>query len=376
MASGRVYWITGLSNSGKTTIGTALYYELRKSRNNVIILDGDIMKGIVSGTVSVAYGNSDRIIRARRYCQMAKLLADQGTWVVVCAIAMYDEVRKWNRENIKGYIEIFLNTPDDVLRKRDRKGLYRKELNVEFPKNPDAIFFNDGKEPVREIVQKILNLAPEKEEDYDRDRHYWNAYYRGLMEKKVEASGFAVVVEKRLGKGAHVLELGCGNGRDSLYFLDKGHNVIAIDGSDAAIDKLNELTADNKEALFVCDNFVKCKALYQMKYDCIYSRFTLHAITEEQENELLENVREALNKGGFFSVEARTVRDEIYGKGREVARNAYIYDDHFRRFIDVIEFREKLERFGFEIISIEEARGFSKVGDSDPVLMRCIAGVR
>lgn len=376
MGSGRVYWITGLSNSGKTTIGTALYYELRKGRNNVIILDGDLMKEIASDTETVAYGNRDRMVRARRYSQIAKLLADQGIWVIVCAIAMYDEVRIWNRKNIKGYIEIFLDTPDEVLRKRDRKRLYRKETNVEFPKKPDAVFYNDGGEPVREIVGKILKLVPEKEEDYDRDKDYWNTYYRSMSKKKIGASSFAMVVEELLDRGAHVLELGCGNGRDSLYFLEKGHNVIAIDGSDAAIDKLNEITADNRDALFVCDDFVKCKALYQMKYDCIYSRFTLHAITEEQENELLDNVRGALNAGGFFSVEARTIRDEIYGRGVEVAHNAYIYNDHFRRFIDVGEFREKLERLGFEIISIEEAQGFSKTENSDPVLMRCIAGIR
>lgn len=376
MESGRVYWITGLSNSGKTTIGTALYYELRKRRNNVVILDGDLMKEIASGTESAAYGDRDRMVRAYRYSQMAKLLADQGIWVIVCAIAMYDEVRAWNRENIKGYIEIFLDTPDEILRERDRKGLYRKEIYVERPKRPDVTFYNDGREPVRVIVGKILSLVPEREEDYDRDRDYWNAYYRSMEKRKIEASSFAVVVERRLGKGAHILELGCGNGRDSLYFLSKGHNVIAIDGSDAAINKLSEVTANNKDALFVCDNFVKCKALYQMKYDCIYSRFTLHAITEEQENELLYNVRGALNEGGFFSIEARTIRDEIYGKGEEVAHNAFIYNEHFRRFIDVEEFRKKLERFGFEIISIEEARGFSKTENSDPVLMRCIVGVQ
>lgn len=52
ISNGRVYWITGLSNSGKTTVGTALYYELKKTKNNVIILDGDLLKEIASGTES------------------------------------------------------------------------------------------------------------------------------------------------------------------------------------------------------------------------------------------------------------------------------------------------------------------------------------
>ena len=41
---GVLYWITGLSGAGKTTIGNRLYYELRKQMDNVILLDGDILK--------------------------------------------------------------------------------------------------------------------------------------------------------------------------------------------------------------------------------------------------------------------------------------------------------------------------------------------
>lgn len=37
-----------------------------------------------------------------------------------------------------------------------------------------------------------------------------------------------------------------------------------------------------------------------MKYDCIYSRFTFHAITEEQEDELLDNIKNALNRGAYY----------------------------------------------------------------------------
>ncbi len=84
MATGRVYWITGLSNSGKTTIGTTLYYTLKANGTNVVILDGDLMKLIASGSKTVEYGKDDRITRARRYAQMAKMLADQGQWVIVC----------------------------------------------------------------------------------------------------------------------------------------------------------------------------------------------------------------------------------------------------------------------------------------------------
>ena len=51
MGKGTLYWITGLSGAGKTTIGNALYYELKKKQDNLIILDGDILKKLVGNSL-------------------------------------------------------------------------------------------------------------------------------------------------------------------------------------------------------------------------------------------------------------------------------------------------------------------------------------
>ena len=53
-----MYWITGLSGAGKTTLGNRLYYEKRKEQDNVILLDGDILKNIVGD--SIGYTIEDR----------------------------------------------------------------------------------------------------------------------------------------------------------------------------------------------------------------------------------------------------------------------------------------------------------------------------
>ncbi len=48
MLKGVLYWITGLSGAGKSTIGNKLYYELKRQQDNVVLLDGDILKQIVN----------------------------------------------------------------------------------------------------------------------------------------------------------------------------------------------------------------------------------------------------------------------------------------------------------------------------------------
>ena len=41
-----VYWITGLSGAGKTTIGRIFYEKLKTKYSGTVFLDGDIMRGI------------------------------------------------------------------------------------------------------------------------------------------------------------------------------------------------------------------------------------------------------------------------------------------------------------------------------------------
>ena len=126
---GCLYWITGLSGAGKTTIGNRLFYELRKTNDNVVLLDGDMLKEIVSDILG--YSDADRRKRAMTYAALCKILADQGQIVICCTIAMYDEVREWNRKNNKRYVEVFLSVPLNVLQERDQKGMYSLSHTVD-----------------------------------------------------------------------------------------------------------------------------------------------------------------------------------------------------------------------------------------------------
>lgn len=171
------------------------------------------------------------------------------------------------------------------------------------------------------------------------------------------------------------MELGCGNGRDGFYFASIGVNVTGVDASDGVICKLQKYNKSGNP-YFVCDDFVHFLVMSVEKYDYCYSRFSLHAINEEQEDDVIQNAYRVLKENGKFFIEVRSIHDDIYGKGEKVGRNAFYYNGHFRRFLVKEELEKKLTEVGFIIEYLEENIDFAPFGDENPLVIRCIASKR
>lgn len=200
------------------------------------------------------------------------------------------------------------------------------------------------------------------------DKNYWENYYKKNI-APTDPSTFAKFCLPHIEQGKMLLELGCGNGRDSIFFSENGINVIAIDQSEEEMIKLNNTSKRN--ALFKAGDMVYDSNLYLPDFnDYIYSRFTLHAIGEKEQMLVLKNVYKSLKNGGLFLIEVRSTKDEIFGKGEKVEKNAYIYEGHYRRFIDFEEIKGIVSDFGFSINYATESKDLAPYKNSNPTLIR------
>lgn len=200
------------------------------------------------------------------------------------------------------------------------------------------------------------------------EKEYWKKYYADHRIPTIE-SPFAKDISRFLEPGKKLIELGCGNARDSVYFSNLGVNVLGVDQCEEEIAYLNE-NFSSQNLSFRIGDFTRLPV--NEKYDYVYSRFTLHSVDVLAENRVLDWAYKSLNKGGLLLLEVRSIKDRMYEKGTKAEDNVSI-TDHYRRFADAAKLMSKLKSKKFKIIDHIESTGLAKHNEEDPVIIRVIS---
>jgi bifunctional enzyme CysN/CysC len=154
-----VLWFTGLSGSGKSTVANLVEKRLFSRGSHTTILDGDNVRHGLNR--DLGFTDADRVENIRRVAEAAKLMADAGLIVLVSFISPFRSEREMARGLMPDgeFIEIFVDTPIDVCRARDPKGLYARadagEIKnftgvsspYEPPTAPDIHLHTEGRKP-------------------------------------------------------------------------------------------------------------------------------------------------------------------------------------------------------------------------------------
>ncbi|MDG4908795.1 MULTISPECIES: sulfate adenylyltransferase subunit CysN [unclassified Mesorhizobium] len=176
-----VFWFTGLSGSGKSTIANLFERKLFASGRHTYILDGDNVRHGLNR--DLGFTDADRVENIRRVAEVAKLMADAGLIVIVSFISPFSAERRMARELMgEGeFVEVFVDTPFEECARRDPKGLYARALSGEIknftgvdspyetPENPEIHLKTLGRTPeeMAEALEHWLTERDVAEEQYD-----------------------------------------------------------------------------------------------------------------------------------------------------------------------------------------------------------------
>ena len=164
---GILFWVTGLSGSGKTAIAKKIKGRIAKLYGPTIEVSGDNFRKAFKLT---KYDQKERIKNIWYYHHFSKLITNQKINLIFNLIGMIDKARKWNKKNIDNYVEIYVKVDVKKVIKRGKKSLYLKnkknivgiDIKPELPKQPHIIIKNNFDRSIKDLsdeaIKKIQDL--------------------------------------------------------------------------------------------------------------------------------------------------------------------------------------------------------------------------
>jgi len=159
---GILFWVTGLSGSGKTKISKKIKKDISRLYGPTIMISGDDIREIFKFNKFTA---EERFSLGLKNCKFAKFITDQNINLIFAAVGLMHSTRKWYKKNIENYVEIFIKADLKTIIKKNKKKIYRQKnigdivgINIkpEFPKNPDIIINNNFKLKTEVLAKNLV----------------------------------------------------------------------------------------------------------------------------------------------------------------------------------------------------------------------------
>lgn len=124
MSGAFTIWFTGISGSGKSTIGLAVGEALRARGLNVEVLDSGRIRQQLNRTLGFTREEVEtNLVRLGYEC---RLLNRNGVTAIVTAVSPYRDARDRLREQIGEFVEVHCRCPMEVLEERGARELFDK----------------------------------------------------------------------------------------------------------------------------------------------------------------------------------------------------------------------------------------------------------
>jgi len=164
-----------------------------------------------------------------------------------------------------------------------------------------------------------------------------------------------------------ILELGCGQGRDSIFFASNNIEVVALDSSQVAVEALSKITNEKNLSIRpMIHNANEGIPFGDSSFDAVYSHmFYNMRFSVEKLKYLFVEVNRVLKKEGLNLFSVRSDHDPMCGKGTLVEEGIYEINSFQIRFFTKSDIEDIVTKTGFNLYKISEAY-------EEPVNLYCV----
>jgi len=161
------------------------------------------------------------------------------------------------------------------------------------------------------------------------------------------------LIEKH--KIKNLLEIGCGQGRDSIFFSSFVDSVTSFDISEKAIKYVEKIR--NQKNLTNLNLFVhdikKPIDFPKKKFQMVYSNLALQFFDASQLEKIFENISDIMEKDSLFLFSTKKSGDKYHNFGKKLTNYSFEYKNITRFFFEKGKLENILEKH-FSIISFED----------------------
>ena len=178
---------------------------------------------------------------------------------------------------------------------------------------------------------------------------YWSTFYKNFNETKPsDFACFIVNYLKEYSGKLYILDVGCGNGRDS--------KLLSLSYPTTGIDISVVPTTTNPQLQFVQGDMT---TIDKSPYNVIYSRFTFHSISNEQQEKLIESIL----PDTFLCIETRSDHDND---------DRTFGNTHYRNLTNMEYLIALLAKYNFTILYSIESNNLAIYKEENPICIRII----
>lgn len=189
-----------------------------------------------------------------------------------------------------------------------------------------------------------------------KSESYWNNKHVNYDRDKIKTDDWLVRFDSIVAAcNLPILDLGCGSGNDTLYFVEKGKKVIACDQSINAIDNIQKNFPEVLDAK--CFNMLDGFEFEDEFFGIVCADLSLHYFTESDTRKILNELRRILVPGGHLLVRVNSVNDINHGAGQGIEVEHHLYrteEGMLKRFFDEADVKRLFS--DFEIVFCEEQK--------------------